>query len=590
MPTLNWIGKDAVVDHHRKVPTRLLECDPKLSFGDPNAENLLVEGDNLEALKALLPRYRGQVKCIYIDPPYNTGNENWVYNDSVNDPRIRKWLGKYVGKEAEDLCRHDKWLCMMYPRLALLREFLRDDGVVFISINDIESSRLELICREIFGSDNLLARMIWNTEGNTDNQLEIKVNHEYVLVFLKDMSSKSDAIGRVIDPNTPEESNLRKGVADNNINKNGVGNPPSIFTIPIGFPCAEQNLFYKGKVVDDDFFRLTESDRLISDEVKTKYGIENQSGLPVKLDDLVVSDHRVQKPCRVYGGFANRRKLKEFVSNGFKPIEDAGGPIRFYLNRNAAIRYRRDSRVPRNILSVLRGFGTTERTRTELREMRVIFDYPKPVGLVQYLLSFGAEAPDSIVMDCFAGSGSTGHAVLETNKKDGGSRSCVLMELSSEIARKVTRKRLANICDGYTSTKKAVFEGLGSGFRYCKLGRTLLDEYGDINGDVPFPDLARYVFLLETGVPVPKRPRKDCPLLGVHRSSAVYLLYNGVLGDRRPAGGNVLTHKVLGELPPHPDGDDSPRVIFGESTLLSDKTLTGLNVTFRQIPYELRDS
>ena len=111
MPTLNWIGKDAVVDHHRKVPTRLLECDPKLSFGDPDAENLLVEGDNLEALKALLPRYRGQVKCIYIDPPYNTGKENWVYNDNVNDPRIRKWLGNVVGREAEDLCRHDKKTC-----------------------------------------------------------------------------------------------------------------------------------------------------------------------------------------------------------------------------------------------------------------------------------------------------------------------------------------------------------------------------------------------------------------------------------------------------------------------------------------------
>ena len=144
MPTLNWIGKDAVVDHHRRVPTRLLECDRELSVGDPEAENLLVEGDNLEALKALLPRYRGQVKCIYIDPPYNTGNEGWVYNDNVNDPRIRKWLGDVVGKEAEDLCRHDKWLCMMYPRLVLLREFLRDDGAIFVSIDDNEYERLKI--------------------------------------------------------------------------------------------------------------------------------------------------------------------------------------------------------------------------------------------------------------------------------------------------------------------------------------------------------------------------------------------------------------------------------------------------------------
>lgn len=161
MPTLNWIGKEAVVEHHRRVPTRLLECDRELSAGDPEAENLLIEGDNLEALKALLPRYRGQVKCIYIDPPYNTGNENWVYNDNVNDPRIRKWLGDVVGKEADDLCRHDKWLCMMYPRLALLREFLCEDGAIFVSIADHEVHNLRHLLDETFGPSNFVASVIW---------------------------------------------------------------------------------------------------------------------------------------------------------------------------------------------------------------------------------------------------------------------------------------------------------------------------------------------------------------------------------------------------------------------------------------------
>lgn len=161
MPTLNWIGKEAVVDHHRRVPTRLLECDRELSVGDPDAENLLVEGDNLEALKALLPRYRGQVKCIYIDPPYNTGNENWVYNDNVNDPRIRKWLGDVVGKEAEDLCRHDKWLCMMYPRLALLKTFMRKDGAIFVSIDDNEVHFLRLLMDDIFGPRQHVATIVW---------------------------------------------------------------------------------------------------------------------------------------------------------------------------------------------------------------------------------------------------------------------------------------------------------------------------------------------------------------------------------------------------------------------------------------------
>ena len=144
MPVLNWIGKDAVVNHHRAVPYRLVHCDGAASAGDRAAGNLLVQGDNLEALKALLPYYGGQVKCIYIDPPYNTGNEGWVYNDNVNAPDMRAWLGRVVGREAEDLSRHDKWLCMMYPRLRLLRDFLRQDGVIFVSIDDVEAGHLRL--------------------------------------------------------------------------------------------------------------------------------------------------------------------------------------------------------------------------------------------------------------------------------------------------------------------------------------------------------------------------------------------------------------------------------------------------------------
>ncbi len=135
MPTLDWIGKKAVVEHHKEVPFHLLKCNESLSVGDLGSGNLLVQGDNLLALKALLPYYAGQVKCIYIDPPYNTGNENWIYNDNVNSPEIRKWLGKIVGGEGEDLSRHDKWLCMMYPRLDLLKEFLSEDGAIFVSID-----------------------------------------------------------------------------------------------------------------------------------------------------------------------------------------------------------------------------------------------------------------------------------------------------------------------------------------------------------------------------------------------------------------------------------------------------------------------
>ncbi len=161
MPTLDWIGKQAVVNHHHTVPFHLLKDVPDLSVGDPGTGNLIVQGDNLLALKALLPYYAGQVKCIYIDPPYNTGNEGWAYNDNVNSPLIRQWLGKTVGKEADDLSRHDKWLCMMYPRLALLREFLRQDGAIFVSIDDNEVQALRYVMDAVFGPGNFITTVLW---------------------------------------------------------------------------------------------------------------------------------------------------------------------------------------------------------------------------------------------------------------------------------------------------------------------------------------------------------------------------------------------------------------------------------------------
>ncbi len=161
MPTLDWIGKQAVVQHHREVPVRLLHCDGERSAGDADAGNLIVQGDNLKALKALLPFYAGKVKCIYIDPPYNTGNQQWRYNDNVDSPEIRAWLNREVGKEAEDLSRHDKWLCMMYPRLRLLREFLSEDGSIFVSIDDNEVNSLRLLMDEIFGRSRFIATNVW---------------------------------------------------------------------------------------------------------------------------------------------------------------------------------------------------------------------------------------------------------------------------------------------------------------------------------------------------------------------------------------------------------------------------------------------
>lgn len=201
MPTLNWIGKDKVVSHHQDVPYRVLEH--KYGFTSEKGEqtettnsgNKIIHGDNLEALKSLLPEYEGKIKCIYIDPPYNTGNENWVYNDNVNHPKIKKWLGEVVGKDGEDLSRHDKWLCMMYPRLKLLHKLLADDGAIFISIDENEISNLKLMMDEIFGVGNFIEQLVWNKRVPKNDKFIGNI-HEYILLFVKNKNKEHRFIQR----------------------------------------------------------------------------------------------------------------------------------------------------------------------------------------------------------------------------------------------------------------------------------------------------------------------------------------------------------------------------------------------------------
>src|SRR5712692_10267175 len=208
MPTLNWIGKEAVVNHHQQVPFRLLKDVPDLACGKPGDGNLIVQGDNLVALKALLPYYAGQVKCIYIDPPYNTGNEGWVYNDNVNSPVICEWLGKTVGKEGETLDRHDRWLCMMYPRLLLLKRFLSPDGSIWISMDDSEIALLRVLMDEIFGRERFIACNIWQKRYSRENREAIGDVHEYLLVYAIDPERFKEMRNRV--PLTEEQSRIYK--------------------------------------------------------------------------------------------------------------------------------------------------------------------------------------------------------------------------------------------------------------------------------------------------------------------------------------------------------------------------------------------
>lgn len=525
MPSLDWIGKRAVVKHHKDVPFRLLEPVAALSCGDPDSGNLIVQGDNLDALKALLPRYAGQVKCIYIDPPYNTGNEGWVYNDNVNSPEIRRWLGEVVGKEGETLDRHDRWLCMMYPRLVLLKQFLRDDGAIFVSIDDNEVSNLRLLMDEIFGSSHFLADVVWqhSVQGKNDAK-EFSLHHNHTLIYRR---SDRFILGRV--PRTDE----------NNVNYSNPDNDPNgeWRAGDVRSPNYRENLRYKvvtpgGKTIHPPDKGWRWSQELFWEKVGTG-------------EISFVSDET--------------RVLRKIY------LRDQGG------------------RVPETIW-FSGDVGTTREASAELKQIfgASPFDTPKPTRLIQRILQISTEK-DSLILDSYAGSGTTAHAVLKQNAEDGGSRRFILVEMDERIARDVTAERVRRVSQGYESAKDDKIEGLGGSFQFCRLSKEpLFAADGQIREDVTFAQLAEFVWFSETGTGYRKQ-KKRSPLLGIHEGRAVYLLYNGILDDLAIDSGNVLTGVVLDRLPKH----DGPRVIYAAACRLGTPRLNREGIVFKQTPYAL---
>lgn len=584
MPTLNWIGKDAVVKHDKDVPYRLLEPVPSLSCGDPESGNLIVQGDNLLALKALLPRYARQVKCIYIDPPYNTGNEDWVYNDNVNSPEIRRWLGEVVGKEGETLDRHDRWLCMMYPRVVLLKKFLRDDGVIFVSIGKDEVGHLRLLLDEVFGTRCQIETFIYVTEGNTENSEDVTAVHDYVLAYSRKPGRAQ--INRVIDPSVEEGSKLLRDFAENSVVKNGKANPASIVELPEGFPCAMEDVALPPFPEVERFLAaVAGNDGWISRNFKEKFDVS----YPIRLDPLVVRDGASVRPCRIYSGWSSANKIRRFIEGGCEPMTDDGGLLRYFLDKNGVLTYRREGRQAHFVSTLLRNLGSTEKDKNELERMGLKFDYPKPRKLIKYLISLYS-VPGDIVLDAFGGSGTTGHAVL-SSEVDG--LRFVLIEMGHTNAAEIIVPRLRNSVEGYipvTGKNRNAVAGFGGGFQFCVLGKPIFDAGGHIDANVSFPELAKFVWFMETGMGLsPSRASSrtadtSSPLLGVHESRAVYLLYNGILKDRSIDGGNTLTTPLLEQLPTH----DGPRVIYAARCAIGAERLRTLGITFKQLPYDLR--
>ena len=649
MPELNWVGKDKVITHHLDVPYRVL--DRQYSYdehgqhdADNGSQNMIIHGDNLEALKALLPRYEGRVDCIYIDPPYNTGNAGWVYNDAVNDPRIKKWLGEVVGKEGEDLSRHDKWLCMMYPRLRLLQRLLAPTGAIFVSIDDNEAAHLKTMCDEIFGARCFVADISWQRNYSTRNDSKgIPAEVEHLLVFSKQPGWNPNKLERTADMDSiykNPDNDSGAWTSDNPFAPGAATHQGMVYAIQHPFTGA---MIYPGtgncwRYEQPEMFRIFSG--------WTAYELKD-------LDDAA-------ERARVCGVPADEVKPGVLGLVLAKPLEEAqadaravyerGQWPRFYFTKGGEGGVRRKTYLdsvggllPTNFWSY-EVAGHTDEAKKEIRAIfdgRVAFDTPKPTRLIERILKI-ATKPGDVVLDSFAGSGTTGHAVLNVNKSDKGERSFILVELG-DYADSVTVERVRRAITGYkgeseesitlyehkltlAAMKKA--DGLldeankiyqeaqgkytkvsrpkiatkvtgKSGSSYLQVVATQSHDHdvsgtggdfsfyelgapllveGDLNPDVPIERVREYVWFTETGQPFSNPPSAHPYFLGRYDDASFFFVFE-------PDRVTSLDRDYLASIPP--ECAASSYVIYADTCLLSDEELRSLNITFKKIPRDI---
>lgn len=502
MPILQWLNRDKSIKEAGRVPYRLLKADPKLSYGDENAENMLIQGDNLDALKALLPYYAGKVKCIFIDPPYNTKSAFEHYDDNLE---------------------HTKWLEMMYPRLELLRELLSEDGSIWVTLDDSESHYFKVIMDEVFGRKSFIANCVWQKRTSPDFRAVLGDGHDDLLVYAK----------------------------------------------------------------DPDIFRKIANLLPLSERQKKEYkNPDNDPRGPWVSRDFSAQGYRPNQMYKITtpGGaeyFPPEGSCWKNVEEAFLEQVAAG---RFWFGKNG-------KGVPRrkNYLSEAEGrqswtwwsndeFGHNQEAKQEIIAIfskSNVFDTPKPERLIQRILQIATNEND-LVLDSFLGSGTTAAVAHKMNRRYIG------IEMGDH-AKTHCAVRLQKVVDGEQGgVSKDVNWNGGGGFRFYTLDEPVFDEDGHINPEIRFAHLAAHIWFSETRMPYTGKGKS--PLLGVYNGVAYYLLYNGILGDKRPDGGNVLTSKILKSLPAH----DGPKIIYGETSRLGPARLLEYQVTFKQTPYDIK--
>jgi len=510
MPILSWLNKDEAVTTAKRCAYRLLEEVPELSYGNSYDENLLIQGDNLEALKALIPFYAGKVKCIYIDPPYNTRSAFEHYDDNLE---------------------HSQWLSLIYPRLELLRSLLAENGCIWINLDDRESHYAKVILDEIFGRKNFIQSITWNRKVSPANDATWFSNdHDLLFVYAKNASSFT--INRL-------ERSDKHNKSYTNPDKDSRGPWNSVTFTGNKNRKERPNLYY-------EITNPNTGEKIWPPDNLTWRGSKDRSIQLIK-DNLLYwgKDGKSKSP-----------RLKRFLSEA-KPV------------------------VPRSVWQ----YDDVGHTQEAMTEQKLLFSTPfgtpKPERLIARILHISTRKND-LVLDSFLGSGTTAAVAQKMNRRFIG------IEIG-EHAKTHCQPRLKKVVDGEKGgiSKAVKWEG-GSGFRFCKLGDMVFDEYGCLNSSIKFPTLAAHLWYLETKTPLGKI--KHSALLGQHKDTVYYLLYNGILGDKRPQGGNVLTSKVLTSLPKidrHMGDEMIKIVIYGESSRSGEARLAKAGITFKQIPYDV---
>ena len=539
MPTLDFKGKQHMYAHHLSVPYRQLIPDESKSVSSvSDSDNLIIHGDNLHALKALLPTYAGRVKCIYIDPPYNTGNEGWIYNDRVNSPLMRQWLAENSAVDGEDLERHDKWLCMMWPRLQLLRELLSEEGAIFVSIDDNEQHHLRMIMNEIFGETNFVANFVWHHRKSSQNDIDVSLSHNHIVCYALN--------GSVFEFNA--------GDIDESRFSNPDGDPRGPWAAdPMDAPGVRENLTYE----------------IVNPNTGAVY-------LPPTGRHWRFSQERFQEALRdnriLFGRSGRTRPLrKRFLSEA--------------------------SERGKSVSTIWSEVGTAAYGTRELMGIlgrRNDFPTPKPVSLIEKIVKMST-GPRDVILDSFAGSGTTAQAVLKLNAEDGGSRRFVLVE-SEAYSDDITAERVRRVINGVSGARnRDQREGLGGGFTYCDLGDEIGVESMLTGENLPsFNSLAAYLLYCATGVAVNPVDIENTNLQDIgffYETEQVryHMFYEPDAEWLRGEAGALNYDRAQGI-------SDAARevgkkaVVFAPVKFVSHEDILSLGITFCQLPYELTAS